>query len=357
MVDFSRAEGSKNHKASFDKTCNTIIETIQQTQTSYHSTWSELEVLRKDRAAIIESTIQLLKNNKVKLTKQLGRCKNPEINEELLKVINELPFEIKEEIQCNLIKINNRYEKVAELGRRLEELSATLASYRVLEADYDEEVVIDLTSVTKKVSNEELIAVDESLEKVIEVKKASQELSDDLDRTLQMLRKNEEPSEEVQSEKDVMSSIINDDDITYSNDDVLYDTDVMATVSEEIEDISTIDSNTDELNIDMYLNNTSNVFNEAEDEFILFTINDKLTLKEIANNVYGEEKFWKELYNYGTNKGKIDRKAAEFNLSVEEIVSASGYLENITLQFPVELVTIEEIPASEYEQSSRKLAA
>lgn len=351
MVDFSRAEGSKNHKSSFDRASNILIDTIQQTQSTYHTTWSELEIMRKDRAAIIESTIQLLKNNKIKLTKQLGRCKNPEINEELLKVINELPFEVKEEIQCNLIKINNRYEKIAELGRKLEELSETLANYRILEADYDEEVEIDLSLLAKKAPTptpEESVIVDESLEKVVEIRQASEELQQDLDRTLELMRK--VTSTEIQT----------DSEENLTNDEVSYDTEEISSVFDEINEItSETESQTDEESIDSYLNGESTLEEVTNEEYVLFTINDKLTLKDIAENVYGESRFWKELYNYSTNKSKIDKKASEYKTTAETVASQVGYLENVTLQFPVELVTIEEIPASEYEQTKkgRRLAA
>ena len=71
MQDFSRAEGSKNHRASFYKASNNIIDYIQYLQNKYRGLSERLEEARKERAAIIEETIQLLKNNKVKLRIQV----------------------------------------------------------------------------------------------------------------------------------------------------------------------------------------------------------------------------------------------------------------------------------------------
>lgn len=65
MIDFSRAEVSKNHHASFMKTSNNIISFVEDLQSKYNSTREKLEIIRKEMAAIKEETIQLIKNNKI----------------------------------------------------------------------------------------------------------------------------------------------------------------------------------------------------------------------------------------------------------------------------------------------------
>lgn len=658
MVDFSRAEGSRNHRASFSKATDNVIEFIQTLKDQYDTKWSQLEVLRKDRAAIIENTIQILKANKIKLNKQLGRCKNPELNQEILNIINTLPFKIKEEIQYNLLKINNRYQLITDLGNELENLGNILNNYRTQEADYEEEVEIDLSKIKKnntqpineieeilaenepettiteineepeiseKIEEKEIELQLEDIQKDIddleyeqkhtdeyeeeyveklyyperkeyteqeihseeleyeeepnEIDESEQEINDEElenevnlyypdrieydeytsleteeteyedenqtdydeqdfeieqtdvdepeyevtryypDRTEYGEPQTDEPeleyeedtkdeneeseyedievnseeseyedeeldsdnnemttilpieiedeinpdindiiaglegitlednyteskekedelkeetseleeSEEVSSEEDGIETneetdditteieqinteeensinsdensleenndinideykasqeidedlikvedikkakpeliesldltlnllqkdteISNNDNISTENnneEDFYYDDDIMSSIEEELDGI-------EEPVVDEYKEEkTEQPITEEDEELsecILFTITEKLTLKEIANNVYGKEKYWKDLYNYGTNKGKLDRKASEYNVPIETIASLPGYLSNVTLKFPTELVTLEEIPEEEY---------
>lgn len=338
MIDFSRAEGSKNHRASFIKASNTIIEIMQQLQTDYNTVWEKLEIQRKERAAIIEETIQLLKNSKVKLNKQLGRCDNHEINKELLQTINALPDEEKETIQINLVRINNRFERICKLGKRLEELSSSLARYRILEKDSEEEVEIVIPSKNKdKSSSEKTSQVEkEDVEKVVSRKEANAELASSLDKALE---------ERKRADKSMKSTLIEDDDIRYTNEENLFDTNELASIEDEVSYITEEEATDDEDKINEFLAQSEEETND--DEYVLFTINEVTTLKEIAKNVYQNEANWKYIYNYGHNKGKLDRKAAEFDVEVEDIASTPGYLKNVTLEFPTILVTQEEIDQTE----------
>lgn len=332
MIDFSRAEGSKNHRASMMKASNSIIEIIQQLQTDYNTVWEKLETQRKERAAIIEETIMLLKNSKVKLNKQLGRCDNQEINKELLQTINALPDEEKETIQINLVRINNRFERICKLGKKLESISNELSRYRIMEADYEEEVELVIPSKNKaKEDTTPTKDTDskEEIEEVVSRKEASSELISSLDEALEAQKR---------PDNSMKSTLIEDDDIRYMRDPNLDDTNELASIEDEISQITEDD---EEEKIDEYLN--SQELKQDDDEYVLFTINDVTTLKEIAQNVYQNEEHWKYIYNYGHNKGKIDRKAAEFDVDAETIASEPGYLKNVTLEFPTVLVTQEEI--------------
>ncbi len=144
MVDFSRAEGSKNHKNTFDKTAKTIMLYIQTLQDSYMKTWEQVEKYRKERAAIIENIIMLLKTLKIKTTKPLGRSSNDEINAELNSIIPNLDFKTREQLQCDLIKINNRFYEINRLSTELEDLMSEITAIRFPEKDNNEEVTIDL---------------------------------------------------------------------------------------------------------------------------------------------------------------------------------------------------------------------
>ena len=50
---------------------------------------------------------------------------------------------------------------------------------------------------------------------------------------------------------------------------------------------------------------------------------------------------------------QINRKSAEYGMSVEEIASTPGCLNNVTLQFPTLLITPEEIDIAEHKTSRR----
>lgn len=327
MQDFSRSEGSKNHRASFMKAANSIIEIIGQLQTEYNTLWEKLEVQRKERAAIIEETIMLLKNSKVKLNKQLGRCDNSEINNELLQTINSLPDDEKETIQINLVRINNRYDRICKLGKKLEKISNELARYRIMEADYEEEVEVVIPSKNKG-------QVEEELEEVVSRKEASKELVVSLDETLESRKR---------PDNSMKSTLIEDDDLRYTREKDLFDTNELASIEDEISSI--IETSEEEANVNEYIE--EQMEEEKSDEYVLFTINEVNTLKEIAKNVYQNEDNWKYIYAFGHNKGKIDRKAAQYDVDVEDIVSEPGYLKNVTLEFPTILVTQEEIAQTE----------
>lgn len=358
MVDFSRAEGSKNHRSSFIKTSTNVVEYIGELQSKYAASWEELESIRKERAAIIEDTIQLIKNNKIRLGKQLGRCNNNELNEELLNAINALKGEAKERIQINLIKINNRYEKINKIGEELEKMTEILSNYRVLEADYEDEVVITMPKKdeikkgttqpkennnkkpeSKKDSNvvpfESKQKTDtEGLEKVINIHKAKDALIADFDKKIGK-KKEKQQTADVKEEPSIRSSYIENEDLRYFTATDLYNTAELAVIREEADYLSSIDEAIEE--------ESKRDLEADTDESILFTINDKLTLKDIAKSVYQSEENWKPLYNYDGNTSKIDEIAYEYGVTVEEVVSTPGYLNNVTLQFPTLLISPEEV--------------
>ncbi len=357
MQDFSRAEGSKNHRASFYKASNNIIDYIQYLQNKYRGLSERLEEARKERAAIIEETIQLLKNNKVKLGKQLGRCNNAEINRELLNAINTLNYIEKEKVQINLIKINNRYELICSLGRQLEALSENLTRYRVLENDYDEEVEIILPRKNKSNTNSEKDAepidvpskkedqttstlepekdlAEDKLEKVVAIKPANANLAQQLEQIHESYQDevstdhNDESAELTETET---SEIYQESEDIYIDPEKLFDTQEMVAIQSEVD--YAIDANDN--SSDYYQEDENQV--DDENDYVLFTINAKITLAEIAKNVYQDENCWEDIYYYGDNQEKIDLKALENELTVEEIVSSPGYLADVTLQFPTSL--------------------
>ncbi len=362
MIDFSRAEVSKNHHASFMKTSNNIISFVEDLQSKYNSTREKLEIIRKEMAAIKEETIQLIKNNKIRLGKQLCRCDNKELNAELLNAINALEDDEKEKIQINLIKINNRYDKIQVLGKELEEIAEKIAAYRVIEDDYEEEVVLtnpkkdkEKKSNTNEKKKEKEIEKKETLIEKPQVKKVEQK-DKELEKVVNihsakeaLLKDYEAKIGKTVSQKSTTTSYeAEEDDIRYFTATDLYDTNELASIQDEMDYLASVEET---------LNQESEISESKEatdnDEYILFTIKDQVTLKEIAKNVYQSEENWRSLYNYGSNTNKIDRKSAEYGMSVEEIASTPGCLNNVTLQFPTLLITPEEIDIAEHKTSRR----
>ena len=191
------------------------------------------------------------------------------------------------------------------------------------------------------------------LEQVVGIKQATPTLLANVNAML------EERQIKVSSQPDT-SFIGVEDDIIGDDDLFGYDNDVSSGLDRDLMDV--VDDDTpafvqkeDESNIIDYLNyvdtmNTDDVvsFDNQDDDSMPFTLDDKLTLDEIANNVYGDADLWKDLYKYGSNKAKIDKRAREAHVSVSVAATNPGYLAGLELNFPVELVTYEEVPEDNY---------
>ena len=346
MADFSRAEYSKNHKGSFDAAIQATRDYLVNLENEYNKYWNELEALRKERAALIENAIKVLKDNNIKLGKQLCRCNNEELNIELKRALPHLGFSDLEEIQVGIVKINMRFDKITEISAHLVRISNELAKFRTPEKDKDDEVVINFQlakksrqdqireKVVPKASEEK--TREEGLEEVVEHHKAGDAAVTSLNKYLDENRKKMEPTSE---ETQILSSIIEENDLQATTDTKKKESDLTS----EVDDITSIlEDREKELDID---EEEAVVLSEERptEEFVEFTIEKDVTLVDIANGVYGPEASWRALYEYSTNRGKIDRVAAQHKLDVEKVCTEPGYLNGIELIFPLELVTYEPI--------------
>ena len=372
MQDFSKAEVSRNHNTSFKASIKTALEFIDELNQSYQSSREELEVLRKERAAIIENIIQTLKNKKVKISKPLGKCNNFEINEELLKVIEKLDFKEREKFQVDLIKINNRYARITELGKKLEDVSNKLSTLHVPEVDYNDELVIDLNpekaAVEDNIKTIPIPEVDDTIkaepipEPVIEEVKAPETVPeiepvveaedfddipviDELTMAIPIVTEEQINAEPIEEEK--VEEPVKEEKKSRKGPNILEETDLY---------IENRSSGKDEsMDIDLGLSDDSIVESalsnykkekpviDEEDDFLFYTITNGVTLEEIAQSVYEDSKLWIDLYKYDSNKGIIDRTAAKLKKTVKEVCTTPGYLDDVKLKFPVELITYEEI--------------
>lgn len=349
MLDFSKRETSENFKSSFDATLNNLRLDLIELEKQFNAEWTELETLRKERAALIESAIKILKTNNIKPSKQLCKCNNSELNIELEAALDSLGFKDLEEIKCSIVKINIRYEmiqrkqvKLIELSEKLSMMTHATYAQSISSStevtgvrDYDDEVVVDFSKI-KKAKEDKLkskILQEDELEEVVSVKKASPELIGSLNELLDERSIDIElPKVEEEKNASPFDSIIEETDLGIKNEE--SDLDV------SIEDIITTLE-------DSELKNEEIVQNEEEIMHMPFTIERNLTLKEIAERVYGYDYLWTEIYKYSTNEGVINRIAAEYKISPEKVCTKPGYLNGVELLFPAELVITEATPIVE----------
>ncbi len=196
--------------------------------------------------------------------------------------------------------------------------------------------------------------VDEECEQVVGIKQASPELLESVNAMLEERAVNNYTDDS--SFDGLENDIINDEDLFG------YDDDVTSGLTRDLMDVVDTEDNVpfvqreDDSNIIDYLSYVDSMnqddvvtFENQDDDSMPFTLDDRLTLDEIANNVYGDSDLWKDLYKYGTNKAKIDKRAREAHVSVSVAATNPGYLAGLELNFPVELVTYEEIPEDNYD--------
>lgn len=304
MVDFSRAEGSKNHRAAFLRETSNVISYEESLKEQYNNIWEKLEIIRKERAAIIEDTIQLLKNNKVKLEKQLGRCNNEELVSELNSVKMTLPYTEREVIEINALKIGNRYDLICQYGEELQRIYNSILAFKVPEIDVEEEVEFSIEPEKK----EEQPETQEEFERVVAIKTPSRELV----RSLNEYKKSHQPD------------IIEDDELI-GDDEELLNTDELSSISDEIAFI------------------TEDLRDETDEEsYIPYSIDDSVSLQDVAKHVYGNDDSWIKVYEYDDNAIVIDEISRQTGDSIEHIASTPGVLKNVTIKFPTSLNKQEE---------------
>lgn len=349
-MDFTKAENSRNHKSSFDKTVAAAQERINSITTDYKSAEAHCESARKEFAELREECIKICKKNNIKLDKQLSKCTREELFNQLTKLLPILPIEDRRFIGKALVDIEIDYDTIEKYGAIREKCLTDLGAFRIIEEDYEEEVVFTIpkkktateqitekleTAAEENVADESnIIEVSEEVEEiddkeeVISVKKASQEL---------ITKKNKMLHVDIVEESPVLDSVIDDDALTYNGNDVNYDEDILSSITRELE---VIDAKSDEETINEFFGlNPSDieeiaVVPEEDPDSVPFTINNDLTLVEIAEVVYKDPNVWKNIYEFRTNKSIIDRKAAEYGMSAEDISATQGCLNGVTLMIP-----------------------
>ena len=339
MSDFSKAEYSKNHKASFDAAIKSAFDSLTSIREDYDETWKKIEILRKERAAIIEDIIKLFKDNNIKLKRQYSGCTNQELNEVIESTLTELDYHQLEVVKCALVKINIRYEIIEKLSKKLEDLTSRLSQYRTAEPDFDDEVVIDFSKIKKSKSDKirEKVMPEKNVEEekveVVGTRPASETLLASISEYLD----NNQKKEPMSAEDVMLEAIIEEKDFRHDR---------------KNSDIETTVKNTNELLSGIEAEEQIFAVPSEEPEYASFKLDNNVNLKIIAEKVYCSPDLWIELYNYGPNKNRIDRVAAEHDVSYEVVCTEKGYLNGVELLFPLELIKYE--PISQIEEPEER---
>lgn len=377
MSIFIRAVSTKEHKANFFAAAESTITAINELKKEYESVWESLEGYRKERAALIEDIIKAVKEGNIKIRKQLCRCDNAELNEVLEEVVDGLTLEQQELIKCSLVKINIRYKQIDELGKKLEDLAEQLSQYRTVEPDYDEEVVVDF-SLQREVDKDDIPVIsdevfvrenkprevseeDSDLEEIVDSKPADESVVISIESFLAK-KQNDADLVEPDLEEDSIGSIIEEDDLRTVGEESDLEKGINLDEFEAGDPSFTVTGGIEETELSLEdvpedLEEYEEETLEESDECINFVIENNITLKEISARVYSSGDYWEALYNYGKNKERIDRIAAEHNVSYHVVCNKPGYLNGVTLQFPIELVTYEVVPSDEVAITSKRLVA
>lgn len=359
MVDLSKAEPSRNFRNSYLLKYDRIIDCIQRQREEFVSYLDQCDIYRKKRSAIIEGeVVPLLKSLDIKPSKPLGKFDNDGLIEELTRLIKENPDKDTEAIEIALVKIKNRYCDIANITKTLEMYAQRIDNYpdegheAKMEDDYLDEIVIDLTAKkfqTRVVDypetvkeNEDILEFSgEEMERVVETHEASPELLETLseifgeeDNRIDLVDEDQTAPISLQ---EIDLSTLKDKD---SREDEIDDfANQIATLAEELK------AGLDETNIVSFLSK-----DEEPVEDYAFTISNNISLQDLVKHVYEgtddesyDSALWECVYNFSTNKEIIDEVADSLGVSVEEVVKTPGLLNKVTLRFPTELTTYEEI--------------
>ena len=76
---------------------------------------------------------------------------------------------------------------------------------------------------------------------------------------------------------------------------------------------------------------------DTNDEYYEYTIDGKVSLKQVAQEVYGNPSYWVHIYNYEDNYKKINKIIVDNYISIKDIISNPEYLEGLKIKIPKEI--------------------
>ena len=82
--------------------------------------------------------------------------------------------------------------------------------------------------------------------------------------------------------------------------------------------------------------NTNNIV-EDNDDYISFRFDGLVTIRDLANNYYGNPSYWVYIYNFDDNKDILNKLALDNNILLDELSNNSDILSGIELKIPKEI--------------------
>lgn len=73
------------------------------------------------------------------------------------------------------------------------------------------------------------------------------------------------------------------------------------------------------------------------DEYYDYVFDGKLSIKQIAEEMYGSSSYWVHIYNYDDNSEKINKIALEESISLDDIIQNPSYLKNLKIKLPKQI--------------------
>ena len=339
IIDLCKAEPSRNFRNSRLAKYDRIIECVRKQREEFVSYHDQVEVVRKERAAIIESIVKKLKELDIKSNKPLGKYDNDGLIAELNRIIDENPDVNTEDIEIAIVKIKNRYRDIQNITKKLKTYSRRIDNYPdeqyepLMEADYGDEILITKDSFKTKDT-----MLDEA-DKVVEKHEASPGILESLANIIN--------NHQEKEEKGFLDDI-----------DELFETKEEEKTLEEEPVEEEVTPEADEIAEEEVL---PEVEEESIEEYASFTLGKDVTLQNIVKHVYEEtdgsesDDLWVGVYNFGDNQEKIDALASELEISVDDLATTPGLLNGLTLKFPTALVTYRKVE-EEQEENLRRVA-
>ena len=73
------------------------------------------------------------------------------------------------------------------------------------------------------------------------------------------------------------------------------------------------------------------------DEYYDYVFDGKLSIKQIAEEMYGSPSYWVHIYNYDDNSEKISKIAMEESISLDDIIKNPSYLKDVKIKLPKQI--------------------
>ena len=347
VIDLSSIDASNKHGDKIKELSSSIESWTNRLLDEYEDLKKESDEYSSEILNIVSNLVSN-EDGKIKLNSVGENANYEEVIEELKNLLKDstggkgkLGLTDKENIQIAVLQISNRVDEINErtskreiIKGKLEQLNSEIDKINDVginnpEEDAGEETEVSLDDY-RDMSDEEIVIPEGEVEDIYPA-------NDELVANVEEVK--EEPEDEFDFNVDFDS---NEDVLSDVNEYNSEDDDDESGFEIEIEDDETEEApeEDDEQKVSDYFD-TVDEESAEEDSYKTFTLGKSVSLVDISQRVYGEADYWKDLYEYDTNKEIIDTIADASGVDSEEICTKKGRLNGVTLKFPLELVTYE----------------